>query len=145
MIFIGIKNRACEKTSLPLKSPIDGFIRWPLTPRLNRRIESRENRGTSVISFGGFITADHNRRLRPRYLNQLGLNSSFHSVVMAANQTAVSPLMVKPKEKPRHSPKVIFTLNQAHFCACVDVSEQCREMNYKTQIHTTRYNNKVQV
>ena len=124
--------------------------------RLNRRIESRENRGTSVISLGSFITADHNRRLRPRYLNQPSLNGGFERRSVAADcnrriklenicakrqfqfggqatdQTAVSPLMVKPKEKPRHSPKAIFALNQAHFRACANVSEQHRETNYKT-------------
>ncbi|KAK1582616.1 hypothetical protein Q3G72_016763 [Acer saccharum] len=35
--------------------------------------------------------------------------------------------------------------NQAHSSACADVSEHYRETNYKTQIHTTRYNIKVLV
>jgi hypothetical protein len=64
VIFIDIKNRACEKTSLPLKRTIGGFISaWPVTAESitgdHSANWSREKQGTnSAVSFGGFVTAD---------------------------------------------------------------------------------------
>ena len=53
---------------------------------LNRRMGSRENRGTSAVSFGGFVTADHDRRLRPRELNRPGLNGGFERRLETADR-----------------------------------------------------------
>ena len=108
----------------------------PNRDRDNKSIRSNRWFRTAVVA------ADCNRKTNPETSR---IKRRFHSAVMAADQTAVSPLLVKPKEKPRHSPKAIFALNQAHFRACADVSEQYRETNYKTHKHTTRYKNKVQV
>ena len=52
----------------------------------NRRMESRENRGTSAVSFGGFMTADYARRLRPRELNRPGLNGGFERRLETADR-----------------------------------------------------------
>ncbi|KAK1551580.1 hypothetical protein Q3G72_000729 [Acer saccharum] len=59
------------------------------------------------------VAADHNCR---NALEPFGLKRWFHSAVMIADQTAVSPLLVKPKEKPR-------AFSEGDHCAA-DVSEQ---------------------
>jgi hypothetical protein len=70
MIFIDIKNRASEKTILPLKSPIGGFIlrSWPqnVTAELNPR--SRGSFGDQIRR--SIETADQNpKRNRPKISN----------------------------------------------------------------------------
>ena len=67
------------------------------------------------------VAADHNDRNAPE---PSGLKRRFHSVVMAADQIVISPLLVKPKEKPRAFSESDHCANQAHHCACADVFEQ---------------------
>ncbi|KAK1566885.1 hypothetical protein Q3G72_005507 [Acer saccharum] len=54
----------------------------------------------------------------------------FHSAVMATNQTVVSPLLVKPKEKPRPFSEGNHRHNQAHHCAARTFPNNIRETNY---------------
>ena len=50
--------------------------------------------------------------------------------------TAVSPKMVKPREKPRAFSNGDLRVKIGTHGACVDVSEQQWETNYKTHEHT---------
>ena len=59
---------------------------------------------------------------------------------MAADQTAVSPLLVKPKEKPRSFSEGDHRANQAHQCACADISEQ----HSRNELLDTLTHNKIQ-
>ena len=52
----------------------------------NRRMGSRENRGTLAVSFVGYVTADHDHRLRPRELNRPGLNDDFERRLETADR-----------------------------------------------------------
>ena len=51
-------------------------------------------------------------------------------------QTAVSPKLVKPREKPSAFSNGDLLAKIGTQGACADVSEQQREMNYKTHDHT---------
>ena len=149
-VFIDIKNKACEKTSLPLNRKIGCFIRWFRNYRFNRRIDpertKEHHRFQSVI--GGFITADHNRRNRPERLNRPGLIDGFerwswlpdHNPEMLQNLLDINGGFIRRSWLPiklqfhhfwwnqrrsqGHSPKAIVTPNQPHQCACADVSKQ---------------------
>ena len=55
------------------------------------------------------------------------------------NETADSPKMVNPKEKPRAFSIYGLRAKTSTQGACADVSEQHQETNYKTHEHTTTY------
>ena len=88
------------------------------------------------------LAADHNRRTNPE---TSGIKWRFHSAVRATDQTAVSPILLKPREKPRAFSNDNLRTKPSTQGACVDIFEQHRETNYKTQEHITIYNKKVQV
>ena len=64
-VFIETKNRAGEKSFLPLKTHDRQFNSAVGAAELNRRIETQEPGFHSALSFGGYITADHNCRFGP--------------------------------------------------------------------------------
>ena len=82
---------------------------------------------------GGFVTADQNRRISPEGSGQIW---RFHSAARPQNVTAVSPKMVKPREKPRAFSNGDLHAKPSTQGAGADVSEQQRETNYKTHEHT---------
>ena len=67
---------------------------------LNRRIEPEKTKGTTAISFGGFVTADPTAKSNSR---EKSIRSK--TVVSFGSQTADHnhrpPIEVKTKEKPR--------------------------------------------
>lgn len=73
----------------------------------NRRIGARKPHFKTAVT-NGDLAADHGRRFLESFWNQI----SGH--IMATVHTAKFPNKGKPKEKPRHSPKAVLTLNQAH-------------------------------
>ncbi|KAK0594192.1 hypothetical protein LWI29_004066 [Acer saccharum] len=73
---------------------------------------------------------------KPERKNQSGMKRWFHSAARPPIQTVVSPILVKPREKPRTSPTAIFALKASTQGASADVSEQQQETNYKT--HNTQ-------
>ena len=101
MIFIGIKNRACEKTKLPLKTHDLRFHSAVVAAERNRRISPERGRGQSAVSFGGFVTADQTAESDPRCLNASGLIGGFYSAARPPIETADSPKKGETKEKPR--------------------------------------------
>ena len=86
---------------------------------------------------GGFVrrleTADQNRRISPEGSGQI---RRFHSTARQQNVTAVSPKMVKPREKLRAFSNGDLRAKIGTQGACADVSEQQLETNYKTHEHT---------
>jgi hypothetical protein len=86
---------------------------------------------------GGFVrrleTADQNRRKTPE---ASGHFRRFHSAARPQNETAVSPKLVKPREKPRAFSNCDHRAKIGTQGACADVSEQQLETNYKTHEHT---------
>ena len=70
----------------------------------NRRMESRENRGTSAVSFGGFVTADHDRCLRPRENNSPRSERRFRTAV--GNR----------RSEPRKLARAFWTNSTVSFC-----------------------------
>ena len=74
---------------------------------------------------GGFVrrleTADQNRRIIPE---ASGLIRRFHSAARPPNQTAVSPILVKPREKPRAFSNGDLRAKIGSHGACANVSEQ---------------------
>ena len=155
MIFIDIKNWACEKTSLPFEiadrrfhsaaRPQNSTAEWSpertgeLRRYRNRRSQPQnQSREKKSIKYErrfrtAAMTADRNRGIKPEL-------SSLKRRFQFGGQTADSPKVVNPKEKPR-----AFSIGGPHakpstMCASVDVSEQHRETNYKT--HKTH--NKIQ-
>ena len=110
---------------------IGGFIRRFRNRRSNRQIDPRDKNQLGMN--GGFGTADQNRRKLP---DASGLIWRFHSAARPPIQTAVSPKMVKPREKPRAFSNGDLRAKIGTKGACVDVSEQQLETNYKTHEHT---------
>jgi hypothetical protein len=53
---------------------------------LDRRMSPERTGETSAVSFGGSMTADHDRRLRPRELNRPGLNGGFERRLETADR-----------------------------------------------------------
>ena len=78
-VFIEANNWLREKTRLPFEIVICGFILRP-GRRTQPQNESRENRG----NIGGFLTADYDRRLRPREINGSGLNGGWKPPIITA-------------------------------------------------------------
>ena len=132
MIFIGIKNRACEKTKLPLKTHDLRFHSAVVAAERNRRMSPERGRGQSAVSFGGFVTADQTAESDPRCLIASGLIGGFDSAARPPIETADSPKMVKTRRSQGQSPCAVFAQNQAQFRARADVSEHIRETNYTT-------------
>ena len=66
-----------------------------------------------------------------------GLIWRFHSVVRPPIKTVVSPILVKPMEKPRVFSNGDLRAKTSTQGACADVSEQQRETKNKTHKHTT--------
>ena len=64
------------------------------------------------------------------------VNRRFHSAAKPPIQTAVSPEMVKPREKPRAFSNGDLRAKIGTQGACADVSVQQLETNYKTHEHT---------
>src|SRR5579862_6663257 len=65
---------------------------------------SRENRGTSAVSFGGFVTADHDRRLRPREIKSPRSERRFRTAV--GNR----------RSEPRKLARALWTNSAVSFC-----------------------------
>ena len=88
------------------------------------------------------VAADPNRRIIPEASS---LIRRFHSAARSPIQTAVSPILVKPREKPRAFSNSDLRAKTSTQGECADVSEQQRKTNYMTHRHTTTYNKEVQV
>ena len=73
-----------------------------------------------MVSFDGFVTADQNRRNLP---DASGLIWRFHSAARLPIQTAVSPILVKPREKLRAFSNGDLLAKISTQGACADVSE----------------------
>ena len=80
------------------------------------------------------VATDPNRRI---FSEASSLIWRFHSAARPSIQTAVSPILVKPREKPRAFSNGDLRTKPSTQGACADVSEQQWETNYKTQEHTT--------
>ena len=72
-VFIEAKNWLCEKTRLLLKLTDQRFHSAATNRRSNRRIRPDNNRGTTAVSFGGFVTAELTREIK----NQSSMNGGF--------------------------------------------------------------------
>ena len=101
-VFIETKNRAGEKTNLPLKShdrrfhsaarPQNSTAEW--VPRE----QGKHRRLRSAVSWPPIITAV----LDPRRYFQSGLVRRFRTAARPPNWTAVSPKKVKPRRSQGH-------------------------------------------
>ena len=65
-VFIEAKNWLCKKTRLPFEINDPRFHSAARPQNLDRRMSPERTRETSAVSFGDFLTADYDRRLRPR-------------------------------------------------------------------------------
>ena len=105
MIFIFIKNRACEKTKLPLNALNPRFHSAVRAAECDSRIEPENEtdlkylipRFHSAVSFRGQAAdpfrgqaADHNRRTQPEIINASGVKRRFQIRGQAADLTAES-------------------------------------------------------
>ena len=88
-VFIETKNRAGEKSFLPLKTHDRRFHSAVGAAELNRRIETREPGFHSALSFGGYISTDQTAVLDPRHLFQSGLDRRFRTAARPPISTAV--------------------------------------------------------
>ena len=89
-VFIEANNWLREKTRLPFEiadprfhsaaRPQNSTAEW--VPRE----QGKHRRFHSAVSFGGFMTADYDRRLRPREINRPDLNGGFERRSMAADR-----------------------------------------------------------
>ena len=124
-VFIESNKRLGDRKSLPLKRANRRFRSATTNCRLNRRIESQENRGTTTVSFDGFMAVKSNRRSETeifksirshrRFWSAIGVVDHNHRIIPKTSRikrqfhlTAKPPItivvslkVVKPKEKPR--------------------------------------------
>ena len=97
MIFICIKNRACEKTKMPLNALNRRFHSAVRAAECDSGIEPENEtdlkylipRFHSAVSFRG-QAADHNRRTQPEIINASGVKRRFQIRGQAADLTAES-------------------------------------------------------
>ena len=115
-VFIEANKWLSEKTRLPLKLTDRRFhsaarpqnVSAERVPRetgellrfhsaaTDRRIGPDMNRGTTAVSFDGFRTADQTAELT-REIKSIRYERQFHWAARPSIQTAVSPILVKPK------------------------------------------------
>ena len=78
------------------------------------------------------VTVDPNSKIIPEASSLIW---QFHSTARPPIQTAVSPILVKPRGKPRAFSNDDLRTKISTQGACADVSEQHQETNYKTHEH----------
>ena len=69
------------------------------TVDLNRQNETRERWFQTALSFGGFITADHNHRFGPETIKSIRSQTTIQSAVWPPITTAISQKVVKPRRR----------------------------------------------